>query len=169
MNGLAQVRRELWDSVKGLSDEVCNQTIEEGKWTIAQVMEHLFLVERAVASQLKHGIHEESEYSFESKSLGNILDRTLKMRVSNPALEPKSEFQTIESLKIKLYKSRQQLEEAVNSLTEEQLNHRGMHLPIFGMLSLRQWVDYVALHESRHIEQIHEIRRALARKKNNVS
>jgi uncharacterized damage-inducible protein DinB len=154
---LKQIRQNLWDTISDVTDETINQTLESDQWNIAQVLEHLYLVERAIASQLVHGIHEESEHPLEDKNIDIVLDRSMKMSVSNPALEPTSEFQTLASLKTKLDKSRQQFAEAMQSLDSEQLEFKGMPMQYFGLLSLKQWIQFASLHEQRHIEQIREL------------
>jgi uncharacterized damage-inducible protein DinB len=154
---LKQIRQNLWDTISDVTDETINQTLESDQWNIAQVLEHLYLVERAIASQLVHGIHEESEHPLEEKNIDIVLDRSMKISVSNPMFEPTSEFQTLASLKTKSDKSRQQFTEAMQSLDSEQLEFKGMPMPYFGLLSLKQWIQFASLHEQRHIEQIREL------------
>jgi uncharacterized damage-inducible protein DinB len=158
---LKQIRQNLWDTISDVTDETINQTLESDQWNIAQVLEHLYLVERAIASQLVHGIHEESEHPLEEKNIDIVLNRSRKMSVSNPALEPTSEFQTFVSLKTKLDKSRQQFAEAMQSLDSDQLEFKGMPMQYFGLLSLKQWIQFASLHEQRHIEQIRELLRVV--------
>jgi hypothetical protein len=152
-----QIRQNLWEIISHVTDEAINQRLEINRWNIAQVLEHLYLIERAIASQLVHGIHEESEQPIPEKNLHIVLDRSMKMSVSNPALEPTSEFQTLTSLKTKLDKSRQQFEEAIQSLNPDSLPCKGMPMHYFGLLSLKQWIQFAGLHEQRHIEQIREL------------
>lgn len=163
LDHLNEVREELWKSVTGLSDEELNMKMAEDEWTIAQVLEHLYLVERAVASQLKHGLYEESEEPFEEKPIHLALDRSIKAKVPISALEPKSEPQTFVSLRSKLDKSRQQLTEAATELDPAILTHRALSHPAFGLINLKQWVESVGIHEQRHIEQIKELKAKLSR------
>jgi uncharacterized damage-inducible protein DinB len=156
---LKQIRQNLWDTMADVTDETINQTRENDQWSIAQILEHLYLVERAIASQLIHGLHEESEHPIEEKNIDSLLDRSMKISLSNPALEPTSEFQTLASLKEKLAKSRQQFAEALQSLDMERLAYKGMPMPYFGLLSLKQSIQFASLYEQRQIEQIRELLR----------
>lgn len=101
MLGLDEVRNELLNEIDLISDEDANRKPFEDGWSIAQVIEHIHLVERAIASQLKHGLFEESETPFPTKPLDPLLDRTKKVKVFLSHLEPKEEFQTLDSLKKK--------------------------------------------------------------------
>ncbi|MBA4494213.1 DinB family protein [Paenactinomyces guangxiensis] len=158
---MTKVREELWDAVSGLSDEELNQRVSAEKWTIAQVLEHLYLVERAVASQIKHGLYDESDQPYEVKPIDRVLNRSVKIKVPNPALEPKTNFQSLESLKVKLDKSRHQLLEAMENLDPELSEKRALPHPGFGRLSIKQWTEFIPLHEKRHIHQIKETRKEL--------
>lgn len=44
-----RVRQQLIKSVSGLSDEQLNTRAAKGSWTIAQVLEHLYLIETSIA------------------------------------------------------------------------------------------------------------------------
>jgi uncharacterized damage-inducible protein DinB len=161
MLDLNQIRKELLGEIADVSDEDASWRFAEGEWSIAQVLEHIYLVERAIASQLKHGLFEESETPFPEKPLDLLLDRTQKIHVASPHLEPKSEFQTLDQLKEKLAKSRQQLLEANSQMDEFSMTNKALSFPTLGQLPLAQWVQVAAAHEKRHIEQIKEIKQRL--------
>ncbi|WP_410860827.1 DinB family protein [Peribacillus sp. SIMBA_075] len=42
------IRGELLIGVKGLSDEQLDAHPEEGRWSIIQILDHLYLMERAI-------------------------------------------------------------------------------------------------------------------------
>ncbi|MGA9173824.1 MAG: DinB family protein [Thermoactinomyces sp.] len=161
MLGLDEVRNELLNEIDSISDEDANRKLSEDGWSIAQVIEHIHLVERAIASQLKHGLFDESETPFPKKPLDPLLDRTQKVRVVLSQLEPKEEFQTLDLLKEKLSKSRQQLLEAYEQLDPHELTHKAATYPPLGLIPLAQWFEVAAAHEKRHIDQIREIKKHL--------
>lgn len=156
MLDIEQVRQDLWAIVSPLSDEMINQSVGKDQWTIAQVLEHLYLVEQAIISQLSNEEYEEVDESFVPKSLNFMLDRSTKAP-SDTAFESKFEFQSINSLKPKLEQSRQQLLEIAHRLGPEQMQKKAQRHRAFGLLTLSQWIEFIALHEKRHIEQIKEI------------
>ncbi|MBH8603127.1 MULTISPECIES: DinB family protein [unclassified Thermoactinomyces] len=166
MLGLDEVRNELLNEIDLISDEDANRKPFEDGWSIAQVIEHIHLVERAIASQLKHGLFEESETPFPTKPLDPLLDRTKKVKVFLSHLEPKEEFQTLDSLKKKLGKSREQLREAYEQLDPHALTHKAAVYPPLGLLPLSQWIEVAAAHEKRHIKQIREIKKTLFKREN---
>lgn len=157
-SSLTGIRQQLLHETSELSDTDLSRKPAEEEWSVAQVLEHLHLVERAVASQIRHGMFEISDQPFETHPVERILDRNIRIKVPNPALEPKNEPQELTELADKLARSREQLEEALAGFTQEDLERRAFGHPAFGLLSLRQWVDYLALHEQRHLAQIREIK-----------
>ncbi|WP_233130418.1 DinB family protein [Geobacillus sp. FJAT-46040] len=51
-----RVRQQLIKSVSGLSDEQLNTRAAKGSWTIAQVLEHLYLIETSITAMIAHTV-----------------------------------------------------------------------------------------------------------------
>ena len=43
----------------------------------------------------------------------------------------------------------------------DELEAKGFNHPIFGLMSLKQWIPFVGYHEKRHILQIKEVKEKL--------
>lgn len=154
-----KVREELWEVIKGLTDEQINKVVEEGKWTIAQVLEHLYLTEKIVVRSFSEAQQITEENPVKLRKVHLTTDRSQKVNASK-FLVPSIEQQTLGELKEKLKKSRESLEKFMKEASEEDLNGKFMPHPFFEKLSLNQWVEFLAYHEKRHIAQIEELKEA---------
>lgn len=154
-----KVREELWEVIKGLTDEQINKVVEEGKWTIAQVLEHLYLTEKIVVRSFSEAQQTTEENPVKLRKVHLTTDRSQKVNAPK-FLVPSNEQQTLGELKEKLKKSRESLEKFIKEVSEEDLNGKFMPHPFFEKLSLNQWVEFLAYHEKRHIAQIEELKEA---------
>ncbi len=155
-----KVREELWQAIDGLTDELLNVVVEEGKWTIAQVLEHLYLTEKIIVRSFSQAQQITEENPVKLKKVQAIVDRSQKINAPK-FLVPTSEYQTLEQLKGKLEKSRESLEKFIEEVSENDLKGKFMPHPFFGNLALNQWVEFLCYHEKRHIAQIEELKEAL--------
>lgn len=158
-----KIREEVIQAVKDLSDEELNKCVEEGKWSIMEVLEHLYLLERAVSySILKQLENDQSEPATE-KPIHLAVNRKTKIQAPD-YVSPTGRITTWEVMAEKLGKSRQGLLDAVVNVDEILLENKSFLHPVFGQLSLKQWVSFIGYHEKRHLEQINEIKEQLFKK-----
>lgn len=158
MYGIEGARKDLLASVDRLTDEQLNAEVENGRWTVAQVLEHLYLIELAVTAQVEKTLADESgEPAGKKKPLERTLDRTY--RVEAPTrLEPSKEFMSHEAVIGRLAESRERLLTVINGTDEPVLLERSAKHPVFGTMDLQQWIEFVGLHERRHLQQIEELK-----------
>jgi len=144
----------------------------DGRWSVANVIEHLAIVETGIAGLFRHrigaavaeglGQDRDTTSVFTAYPVAGVADRT--RRIESPtAVRPTSEVDANSAWK-NLEDSRVKLREAVLSgdglaLAELSHPHRA-----FGPLNLYQWLVFTADHEARHAEQIREIGDELARR-----
>jgi uncharacterized damage-inducible protein DinB len=156
-----RIREEVLQSVKHLSDEQLNKQIQERRWSIMQVLHHLYLIERsithAMSSQLANG---ETKMAYE-KPIHLAVNRTTKLKAPS-FVEPSNEFITLEEITNKLSRSRETLTKVVSSADPLLLDQRAFPHPLFGELSLKQWIPLIGLHEKRHLAQIEELKEELS-------
>lgn len=160
MGNITKIREEVWESVTGLSDGQLNEVVEKGKWTISQVLEHLYLMEENVAHNIKLVLLSKENNPTDEKPIHTVVDRTNK-RDAPDYLIPSNDFQTLEELKKKLANSRETLLKSIEGVSEEDLNEKAFIHRRFGLLTIKQWVSLIGYHEKRHLEQIKEIKQAL--------
>ncbi|MDN4494622.1 DinB family protein [Ureibacillus aquaedulcis] len=162
MDNLNAVREELLKSVSSLTDEQLNEVVEEGSWSIAQILEHLYIMELNVVRQIRLALNQEEYDEPGSFPLHVVADRTKK--ISAPEiLIPSNNFLTSEELREKLSASRAFLEKIAHHHSEEELNQKTFAHRRFGVLTLSQWISLVGYHEQRHIGQVEEIKKALTK------
>ncbi|WP_409305040.1 DinB family protein [Peribacillus sp. SCS-155] len=155
-----KIREEVLQAVMGLSDEGLNVKLEEGKWTIMQVLEHLYLTERTITNMISHQLVNGGSKKVSDKPIELTVVRTTKAQ-SPSFMVPSEDFMTLEEMKNKLSKSREAFSNVVNTADPTLLEQRSYVHPVFGELSLKQWIPFVGLHEKRHLAQIEELKSGL--------
>jgi len=160
MESQNRIRDLVLESIRNLSDEEINVVVEEETWSIAQVLEHLYIMEVNVTRQIELALQQDAFDKPGTFPLHVIADRTKK--ISAPEfLIPSNDFHTVDDLKQKLASSRASLEKIIGQISEDELNRITFAHRRFGVLTLKQWVELVGYHEQRHIDQIEEIKVAL--------
>lgn len=152
-----QIREELLSLVNELTDEQLNTRIEEGSWSIAQVLEHLYLLEKSVTNLIQRKLKSDTTKPVVNKPLKHTLNRSLKIDAPS-FLEPHEEFLSLEKAKGMLEESREGFVRSFEGVERSFLEQKSYVHPIFGDLNLAQWVEFIGLHEQRHMDQIKEIK-----------
>ncbi|QOR68215.1 DinB family protein [Cytobacillus suaedae] len=155
-----RIREALLASVSSIDDTQLNERLDSSSWSIMEVLEHLSLIEMVVANAITEEVKNEQSVRAEDKPIKFTVDRRHKVKAPG-FIEPSGEFLTLEEVIKKLAKSREALVNAVANVEESVLEQKSYPHPVFGPLSLKQWVPFVGLHEKRHLEQIEEIKAKL--------
>ncbi len=157
-------RHALREAVDAVPEGQRSQSPEPGRWSVADVLEHLALVEGRFATTLANrlaeaqaqGLAEERETSpiVGTFDQAPVLDRSSK-REAPDVVRP-------QGLDWKNAWSR--LEDTRRSFLDVFLSADGLALadvayvhPRLGSLNLYQWGIWMGAHEGRHIEQVREI------------
>lgn len=143
----------------------------DGGWSVAEVIEHLSLIEKRVALLLsKHvagarasGVGPDTETSsvvatFENPS--RVVDRSAKI-VSPEPVRPSGALDA-ESGEEALEQSRAAIVMALHDANGVSLEGLVQAHPVFGPLNMYHWIVATALHEDRHAAQIREIGQSLS-------
>lgn len=152
-----EARVELYNEVNGLSDEELNKKPADDQWSIKQVMEHLFLMEGAITKTIINQLENGEVVNADLKPIKASTNRATKVTAPNFAI-PNDDFATLEELKLKLTATHQGLMKVAETAEESQLLAKGFPHPVFGQMSLKQWIPFVAYHEKRHTLQIKEVK-----------
>lgn len=161
MGHMLKVREGLLKSVESLTDQQINEAVAENTWTIAQNLEHLYLIEIVVAKGIKYAKSQAPYNVVKEKPIHLTVDRSRKVPAPSH-LEPSAHFLTLDELKEKLTESRRKLLQIVMELTEQDRNEKSFEHPVFGMLSIQQWIEFVGFHEERHLLQIEEVKQLIS-------
>lgn len=166
---LAQVRRTLLDVASTVPAERWQTRPGEGAWSVSEVLEHLYRVERGAAAVLtkriakarEAGHPEEAETSSVLGTLDQFRVSDLDRRLVAPELVRPTENPDRTTAERLLAESRAALDAAIASGDGLALGTiRHTHLR-FGELDLYQWLLFVAEHEKRHTAQLREVARQL--------
>ncbi|WP_342043550.1 DinB family protein [Bacillus sp. OTU2372] len=155
-----KIREEVLQSVSGLSDEQLNVQVQDGRWSIMQVLHHLHLIERAITFVISDQLANGESKSISDKPIHLAVNRTTKVNAPS-RVEPPKRFITLVEMKNKLSQSREVLTKVVDTADPSLLEQRAYPHPVFGELSLKQWIPLIGLHEKRHLAQIEELKEEL--------
>jgi len=151
------VREEVLQSVSALSDDELNKVLKLSDWTIMQVLDHLYLMERSVVHVITDQLANGKTKTTSEKPIQYTTNRSTKVDAPSFVV-PTNDFITLDKMKGKLAASREALVNVVNSAAPQLLTQRTYTHPAFGELSLHQWIPFVGLHEKRHLAQIEELK-----------
>lgn len=155
-----QARKELLAQVEYLTDEVINRQPAEDRWSIKQILQHLYLMEGSVAKTIQIKLAAENQNITIDKPIQLTVDRSNKIEAPD-FVTPTLEYSTLHDLKSKLTATHSTLHDVAENATEDQLAVKSYPHPVFGEMSLTQWIPFVGYHEQRHIEQIKEVKQQL--------
>ncbi|MEH7299821.1 DinB family protein [Neobacillus drentensis] len=166
IENLSDTRNRLLDEISLLGYDEFNKNPNPTMWSMAQVSHHLFLTEKAFTRAIEYGLKQIPNNQVKKISLQHALDRTKKIEAPEmvkPNLEPIDVLQVIDLLN----DSRNYLLTVLKTVKDKSiLEEKSVVHPVFGELSLDQWVELIYLHEQRHIDQIKEIKYFLGLNRN---
>jgi hypothetical protein len=155
-------RRELLQSFEGVDgDRLCRRANPE-RWSVAEILEHLRMVESGVARLITKRVGQAREAGLgEEKSTASVMPSFDRHRAAldravlqAPAtVQPRANVDISEALD-GLESSREALRTAVFSATGLSLGEIKHTHPVLGELDLYQWLIFVGQHEGRHRKQI---------------
>jgi uncharacterized damage-inducible protein DinB len=147
------IRKELFQSIEGLTDEQFNKIPSNGGWSPKQIFEHLVRMETVIATNIAKELKNPDSPKSMNKPI--VLSTIRLVKVQAPGYTaPTEEYKTIIEMKNALYDSRIFLLDVYESSTKEVLREKSIKHPIFGQVPLIQWFPFVGLHEKRHLKQL---------------
>lgn len=151
----------MLDRIQGLSDQAFNYKPSPDRWSIAEILDHIVVVEKVAADAVDLTMAAPIDPQWTTTTAGQTdrIFRVLPIRVRR--------FQAPESVQPQGGRSRQELVESYESLRAGLLDlvrdaarpikaHTSEH-PALGQLHVQQWVLFAALHNLRHNQQIVEV------------
>lgn len=155
-----QAREELYRQIDQLSDEQINKQPADSRWSIKQLLQHLYLMEGGVAKTIQSQLDSDKQSLAQDKPIELTVNRSTKVEAPAFAV-PTEDFATLEELKAKLSATHEALRQLFENTTEEILEVKSYPHPVFGEMNLKQWIPFVGYHELRHIEQVKEVKEQL--------
>ena len=163
--------RALRDVVASVPASLHQVKPGEGRWSVAEVVEHLSLIERRIAMLLTKqvaaarasGVGPDAETSSVVASFvnpENVTNREAKIVAPEP-VRPSGAVDTATGQQA-LDQSRAAIVAALQDANGVSLENLVQTHPVLGPLNMYHWVVATALHEDRHAAQIHEIGNVLS-------
>lgn len=173
INYLDRERAALREAVERVPAELRDKQPGPDRWSVAQVLQHLGIIERRVAIGMSKWVGDahqdavgpETDTSSVMNSLPTelIKDRTTRRNAPDEVrptgdVDAKTAWATLES-------AREKLRSAFLTGDGFALGKVVQPHPIFGAINLYQWMLFVGSHEERHTAQVNEIAEQLSAQK----
>jgi DinB family protein len=163
-----RTRARLLSAVEGLSEEQQGFRPAPDRWSVAELVEHLSIVEGNVATLLDKllskaeasGAGVASAEDFDPVSIEEFVERTRGVKLEAPERIRPTGRSFADSL-ARLRESRA----ALHALRPrvERADGRAIRFqhPAWGLLDLYQWILFVGAHEDRHLAQIEALKETM--------
>ena len=163
-NGNAKVRARLKDVVSDLSQEQASALPEGEKWTVAQIVEHISMVDESAMKICGKLLRKAQEAGAVSDGKAVISDNFVQkgsevaaVKLNAPEVVQPSGTRTISDSIAKLDETTEQLEQLREMFESvDGTDHKFPH-PFFGDISAQEWLALKGGHEMRHIKQIEKV------------
>jgi uncharacterized damage-inducible protein DinB len=159
---LEQSRKDVSDSIAGLSEPQAAAKPDPARWSILECIEHITAAEERFLGFLDQAGRAETpqvDPEKQARISAAVLDRTQRAQAPAP-VQPASRFQTLaqalEAFQAARSRSFRFAEERAADLDILAAQH-----PRFGPVSAREFIFIIAGHARRHAAQIREIRASL--------
>ncbi|MFB7638901.1 DinB family protein [Peribacillus butanolivorans] len=155
---LFESRNQLIGEITELEDKALNHKPVPDIWSIAQICHHLYLSEQAITEAIARGIRDRDYKNIIQKNIYLISDMKKKFKSPDIVLPSQKPFEISKIIDL-LAESRDQLLQVLYEMDKDiVLNKKKAKHPMFGDLSLDQWIELLSIHEQRHTKQIQDIK-----------
>lgn len=135
--------KSLLDIIEGLTDEQVHQNIIVGKWSIFENTVHLQTYQHVFIYRVKEIL------TGNNPSFDRYVAETDPFFPTNCSKSTREIMQDLLTL-------RKEMASSINNLKEEDLVKTGLH-PLFGSMTLLQWLNFFLLHEAHHLFTIFKL------------
>jgi uncharacterized damage-inducible protein DinB len=161
---LLDSQKEFLDAVEKLSDAQWSYKPAPGRWSVAEVAEHIMLAEGLLFAAVEKALAAKPNPEWAKQTAGKteLLERALLNRQGKAQapeqIQPQGKLaraEIINRFKEVRAKTLKFIEQTDLSLKAHTLDHP---FPIFSTLNAYQWLVYIPLHHLRHNQQIAEVK-----------
>lgn len=162
---LDQQRIALETAVAAIPAADLTRAPEPGRWSVAQVLEHLVLIERNLATLFRRWLtehrrnglagEEDSRAILPRIDIARTLDRSRRI-TTGASMEPTGQLAVPDAWPA-LDRARHELTEALAIGDGLALSEIVRPHPALGPLNMYEWIAFVGSHMARHTAQIREI------------
>lgn len=148
-----EIRKELFHTVDGLTDEQFNKKPSKDGWSAKQIFEHLVRMETVIATNIARELKNPDSPKARKKPIGFSTSRLIKVEAPGYTT-PTEDYRTKLEMQKELHESRLFLLDVYESSPKTIFKEKSFKHPIFGQVPLIQWFPFVGLHEKRHLKQL---------------
>lgn len=159
-----RIRQRMSETVGGISEENLSSAIDGEKWTIAQIVEHVSIVESGIIRICAKLLRKAEEAGNNSDGAIKISDAFVErsgeiatMKLEAPEIVHPSGEKTIAESLAKMEENRLAFEELMPAFEAFDSSENKFPHPFFGDLSAAEWLMLSGGHKARHIKQIRRI------------
>ncbi|MFS0690734.1 DinB family protein [Sporosarcina sp. 179-K 8C2 HS] len=153
LEGNNKIRRKIYHTLDGLTDNEFNATPSTGGWSPKQILEHLALMETYIASKISGELKNPKSLRASKKLI--VLSGSLLVKGKLPLqTQPTDTYKTIADIKEELHNSRIYLLDVYDGCSKDQLRDKSFKHPNLGLIPLEQWFPVVGLYEKCHLKQL---------------
>jgi len=160
---LDSVHGKLTTAVSAVDPALLSRRPAENQWSVAEVVEHLCLVEGAVMNYLKSRLDQPPGKVSPLKKLlpMRIVSLRVKRLEAPKIVRPSADLPPMADLLKKFDALRADTKEVCNTAGRKRLSQICFKHPFFGDMDGAAAVSMIAFHEQRHLKQIREILKKL--------
>ncbi|QSE97976.1 DinB family protein [Fulvivirga lutea] len=144
-----------------VSEAQANKKFDEGQWSLAQTLFHLYLVEQKtfedISKRIKNNQKAENvgiKEKFRHSLLKLFLKLPIKYKAPRTVSEPIPEVVNLEELKSDWANLRESFRLLLSIQTDSQLELKLFKHPRVGYLNLIQTIEFIKAHHKHHLAQI---------------
>lgn len=158
---LDETKAEYVKQLTGISDAQLNFRAAEGRWTIAEIAEHITVVEQALFGMFTAPT---GSKKFASDDLPRIADATIKLAITNrgtkftapEAVRPNGRWKTVAELLANFEKTRAATIDYIKN-NKTDLRSTFVQSPM-GTIDTAQGIVFISGHSDRHLAQLREVK-----------
>lgn len=156
------VHQKLMDTVAPLDSKLFTQRPTDSEWSVAEIVQHLCLVEERVIKDLKRAIAAEpGRVSFLKRFIPTAIVSSRLVRVKAPKAVSPIEVVEKETAIDNYNRARQSLKDLCTTHGKERFKQLVFKHPFLGDIDGTATVAFVGYHEQRHFKQIREVLKKL--------
>lgn len=159
-----EIRRKLKDLLADIPAEIAEKIPEEGKWSVANIVEHLQIVETGmlrICAKLLSKAEKNHELGDGTVIGSGKLDQKniefVRIKMEAPEMVRPTGTRTVAESLAAMRETRRSLDELRPMFEKFDCNIQKFPHPFFGDLSAAEWLRLIGLHELRHIRQINNL------------
>src|SRR3954462_5629410 len=161
-----ETRERIYGRAESLSSGQSAARPNTGAWSVAEIIEHLTMIEARLLGLLKVMLAKAEGAAPESNggpvemkpfSLAQFVERARGEKYTAPESAHPSGQETLADSLAKMRRTREELRDLGPRIEALDLSRVVYPHPAFGPLNFYQWLAFIGIHEERHLAQIEKV------------